>query len=195
MPEPTGPISRDDVAHVARLARLSDIERDPRVTLLADRYPIGSHIRARVRNVTNFGVFVGIEEGIDVLLAVEEVGADADPPAPLADQGGAPAADREVRLALLLHDPGRAERQVEAVRGRRAHRDAEAEDEGGEAQAPSSAAQARAAFEMLPLAPVSNQRKYCDSKSSVQRSFCSRKLSPSSKENAGPVATAAACRV
>lgn len=42
-------------------------------TLLADRYPIGSHIRARVRNVTNFGVFVGIEEGIDGLVHVSDL--------------------------------------------------------------------------------------------------------------------------
>ena len=42
-------------------------------TLLADRYPIGSHIRARVRNVTNFGVFVGIEEGIDGLIHVSDL--------------------------------------------------------------------------------------------------------------------------
>jgi small subunit ribosomal protein S1 len=42
-------------------------------TLLSDRYPIGSHIRARVRNVTNFGVFVGIEEGIDGLIHVSDL--------------------------------------------------------------------------------------------------------------------------
>ena len=42
-------------------------------TLLADRYPVGSHIRARVRNVTNFGVFVGIEEGIDGLIHVSDL--------------------------------------------------------------------------------------------------------------------------
>ena len=42
-------------------------------TLLTDRYPIGSHIRARVRNVTNFGVFVGIEEGIDGLIHVSDL--------------------------------------------------------------------------------------------------------------------------
>ncbi len=42
-------------------------------TLLADRYPIGASIRARVRNVTNFGVFVGIEEGIDGLIHVSDL--------------------------------------------------------------------------------------------------------------------------
>ena len=42
-------------------------------TLLADRYPIGARIRARVRNVTNFGVFVGIEEGIDGLIHVSDL--------------------------------------------------------------------------------------------------------------------------
>ena len=42
-------------------------------TQLQDRYPVGSHIRARVRNVTNFGVFVGIEEGIDGLIHVSDL--------------------------------------------------------------------------------------------------------------------------
>ena len=42
-------------------------------TLLADRYPVGAAIRAKVRNVTNFGVFVGIEEGIDGLIHVSDL--------------------------------------------------------------------------------------------------------------------------
>jgi small subunit ribosomal protein S1 len=42
-------------------------------TLLQDRYPVGASIRARVRNVTNFGVFVGIEEGIDGLIHVSDL--------------------------------------------------------------------------------------------------------------------------
>lgn len=51
---------------------MKQIEVNP-WTLLADRYPVGSHIRARVRNVTNFGVFVGIEEGIDGLIHVSDL--------------------------------------------------------------------------------------------------------------------------
>ena len=42
-------------------------------TLLPSRYPIGSRIRASVGNVTNFGVFVAIEEGIDGLIHVSDL--------------------------------------------------------------------------------------------------------------------------
>jgi len=51
---------------------MKQIEVNP-WTLLSERYPMGSHIRARVRNVTNFGVFVGIEEGIDGLVHVSDL--------------------------------------------------------------------------------------------------------------------------
>ena len=51
---------------------MKQIEVNP-WTLLSERYPVGSHIRARVRNVTNFGVFVGIEEGIDGLVHVSDL--------------------------------------------------------------------------------------------------------------------------
>ena len=51
---------------------MKQIEVNP-WTLLAERYPIGTAIRARVRNVTNFGVFVGIEEGIDGLIHVSDL--------------------------------------------------------------------------------------------------------------------------
>ena len=32
---------------------------------LTERYPVGTVIQGRVRNITEFGVFVGVEEGID----------------------------------------------------------------------------------------------------------------------------------
>lgn len=40
---------------------------------LEDRYPIGSTVRGKVRNITNFGVFVGIEEGIDGLVHISDL--------------------------------------------------------------------------------------------------------------------------
>src|SRR6266540_2164856 len=43
---------------------MKQIEANP-WTLLEDKYPIGSVIRGEVRNVTDFGIFVGVEEGID----------------------------------------------------------------------------------------------------------------------------------
>src|SRR3954469_25537313 len=42
-------------------------------TLLEDKYPIGSVIKGQVRNVTDFGIFVGVEEGIDGLVHVSDL--------------------------------------------------------------------------------------------------------------------------
>ena len=38
-----------------------------------DKYPVGSVIKGPVRNVTDFGVFVGIEEGIDGLVHISDL--------------------------------------------------------------------------------------------------------------------------
>jgi small subunit ribosomal protein S1 len=51
---------------------MKQIEPNP-WTLLEDKYPIGSVIRGEVRNVTDFGVFVGVEEGIDGLVHVSDI--------------------------------------------------------------------------------------------------------------------------
>ena len=42
-------------------------------SLLEERYPPGTKVRGVVRNVTNFGVFVGIEDGIDGLIHVSDI--------------------------------------------------------------------------------------------------------------------------
>jgi len=41
--------------------------------LLADKYPVGSRINGKVRNLTDFGAFVEIEEGIDGLIHVSDL--------------------------------------------------------------------------------------------------------------------------
>jgi small subunit ribosomal protein S1 len=41
--------------------------------LLADKYPVGSRIVGKVRNLTDFGAFVEIEEGIDGLIHVSDL--------------------------------------------------------------------------------------------------------------------------
>jgi len=41
--------------------------------LLANKYPIGSKIRGRVRNLTDFGAFVEIEDGIDGLIHASDL--------------------------------------------------------------------------------------------------------------------------
>ncbi|MEC7751182.1 MAG: 30S ribosomal protein S1 [Myxococcota bacterium] len=40
---------------------------------LTERYPVGTVIQGRVRNITEFGVFVGVEEGIDGLVHISDL--------------------------------------------------------------------------------------------------------------------------
>jgi small subunit ribosomal protein S1 len=51
---------------------LKQIGPDPWVTL-AERYAIGSVIEGRVRNLTDFGAFIEVEEGIDGLVHVSDI--------------------------------------------------------------------------------------------------------------------------
>src|SRR5207237_361475 len=51
---------------------LKQIEPNP-WTLLEEQYPIGSVSRGQVRNVTDFGIFVGVQEGIDGLVHVSDI--------------------------------------------------------------------------------------------------------------------------
>jgi len=41
--------------------------------LIADKYPVGTIVRGRVRNITDFGIFIGIEEGIDGLVHISDM--------------------------------------------------------------------------------------------------------------------------
>src|SRR5205085_5853523 len=40
---------------------------------VAERYPVGSRVHGRVRNITDFGAFVELEEGIDGLVHVSDI--------------------------------------------------------------------------------------------------------------------------
>ncbi|MBI5598499.1 MAG: 30S ribosomal protein S1 [Deltaproteobacteria bacterium] len=40
---------------------------------LASKYPPGSHVKGVIRNITDFGMFVGVEEGIDGLVHISDV--------------------------------------------------------------------------------------------------------------------------
>jgi small subunit ribosomal protein S1 len=51
---------------------LKQIEPDPWLTL-DDRFPIGTRLSGKVRNLTNFGAFVEIEEGIDGLVHISDM--------------------------------------------------------------------------------------------------------------------------
>jgi len=51
---------------------MKQMEENPWV-LLSEKYPMGSIIKGKVKNLTDFGVFIGIEEGIDGLIHVSDI--------------------------------------------------------------------------------------------------------------------------
>ncbi len=51
---------------------LRALQENPWATL-EERYPIGATVKGRVKNVTDFGVFLGVEEGIDGLVHVGDL--------------------------------------------------------------------------------------------------------------------------
>jgi len=40
---------------------------------IAERYPVGTKIQGRIKNITDFGIFIGIDEGIDGLVHISDV--------------------------------------------------------------------------------------------------------------------------
>ena len=79
---PSKVLSVDDVAEAVVLdvddgARkislgMKQIEPNP-WTVIEETYPVGTKVQGQVRNITNFGVFVGLEEGIDGLVHVSDI--------------------------------------------------------------------------------------------------------------------------
>ncbi|MDR0691717.1 MAG: 30S ribosomal protein S1 [Prevotellaceae bacterium] len=51
---------------------IKQLKPDPWATI-ADRYPVGSRHESKVRNFTNFGVFVELEEGVDGLVHISDL--------------------------------------------------------------------------------------------------------------------------
>jgi small subunit ribosomal protein S1 len=51
---------------------MKQIEPNP-WSVIEERYPVGTRVTGTVRNITNFGVFVGLEEGIDGLVHVSDI--------------------------------------------------------------------------------------------------------------------------
>jgi len=41
--------------------------------LLEEKYPVGTRIIGKIRNITDFGLFIGVEEGIDGLVHVSDI--------------------------------------------------------------------------------------------------------------------------
>ena len=61
-----------DVAQRRISLGMKQIEANP-WTLLKDKYPINSIIRGKIRNITDFGIFIGIEEDIDGLVHISDI--------------------------------------------------------------------------------------------------------------------------
>jgi small subunit ribosomal protein S1 len=51
---------------------MKQIEPNPWATV-ADRYPIGTIIEGKIKSITDFGVFIGIDEGIDGLVHISDI--------------------------------------------------------------------------------------------------------------------------
>ena len=51
---------------------MKQIEENP-WTVIEETYPVGSEVTGEVRNITNFGIFVGLEEGIDGLVHISDI--------------------------------------------------------------------------------------------------------------------------
>ena len=51
---------------------LKQIEPNP-WDVVAEKYPLGSTVKGKIRNITDFGVFVGVEEGIDGLVHISDL--------------------------------------------------------------------------------------------------------------------------
>jgi len=61
-----------DVANKRISLGMKQVETNPWEDI-EERYPVGSQIRGEVRNITDFGVFIGIEEGIDGLVHISDL--------------------------------------------------------------------------------------------------------------------------
>jgi len=51
---------------------MKQVEPNPWDTV-AERYPIGTIIEGKIKNITDFGVFIGIDEGIDGLVHISDI--------------------------------------------------------------------------------------------------------------------------
>jgi small subunit ribosomal protein S1 len=51
---------------------LKQLEPNP-WDIIAERYPVGTTIAGKIKNITDFGVFIGIDEGIDGLVHISDI--------------------------------------------------------------------------------------------------------------------------
>jgi small subunit ribosomal protein S1 len=63
-----------DIDEVSRKISLGMKQIEPNPwSLIEEKYPVNTRVRGTVRNITNFGLFIGLEEGIDGLVHVSDV--------------------------------------------------------------------------------------------------------------------------
>ncbi len=63
-----------DVDEVNRKISLGMKQTEPNPwSVIEQKYPLGTHVSGEIRNVTNFGIFVGLDEGIDGLVHVSDI--------------------------------------------------------------------------------------------------------------------------
>jgi small subunit ribosomal protein S1 len=51
---------------------MKQVEENP-WTAVENKFPVGSRVRGPIKNITNFGIFVGVEEGIDGLVHISDI--------------------------------------------------------------------------------------------------------------------------
>jgi small subunit ribosomal protein S1 len=51
---------------------MKQIEPNP-WSVIEEKYPVGTRVSGQIRNITNFGIFVGLEEGVDGLVHVSDI--------------------------------------------------------------------------------------------------------------------------
>jgi len=106
---PSQLVSRDDIIECVVLnvdeperkisLGVKQLEKDPWADI-EERYPVGSKHTGRVRNLTNFGVFVELEPGIDGLIHISDLSwtKQIDHPSEMIDK------DDEIEVVILAID-------------------------------------------------------------------------------------------
>jgi len=61
-----------DSAHKRISLGLKQVEPNP-WDIIAEKYPVGTTIEGRIKNITDFGIFIGIDEGIDGLVHISDM--------------------------------------------------------------------------------------------------------------------------
>jgi small subunit ribosomal protein S1 len=60
-----------DVENTRISLSMKQLEPNP-YEILREKYPVGTRVKGKVRNIADFGIFIEIEEGIDGLVHISE---------------------------------------------------------------------------------------------------------------------------